>query len=49
MYIGVDNGVTGTVGIIYNNKTWFFETPSRKNKITQKQKQIYQELIYLNF
>jgi len=38
MYIGVDNGVTGTVGIIYNNKTWFFETPVKKEQNYTKAK-----------
>lgn len=27
LYIGIDNGISGTVGCIYNNQTWFFKTP----------------------
>jgi hypothetical protein len=38
LYIGIDNGVTGTVGCIYNNKTWFFETPVKKEQNYTKAK-----------
>lgn len=27
LFIGIDNGVTGTIGCIFDNKSWFFETP----------------------
>jgi len=29
LYIGIDNGISGTVGCIYNNQTWFFKTPTK--------------------
>lgn len=38
LYIGIDNGVTGTIGCIYNNKTWFFETPTKKEQNYTKTK-----------
>ena len=38
LYIGIDNGVTGTIGCIYNNKTWFFETPTKKEQNYTKAK-----------
>lgn len=27
LYIGIDNGVSGTIGAIFNTETWFFKTP----------------------
>jgi hypothetical protein len=27
LYIGIDNGVSGTIGVIINNKSFFFEIP----------------------
>ena len=38
LYIGIDNGVTGTIGCIYNNKTWFFETPVKTEQNYTKAK-----------
>ena len=38
MYIGIDNGVTGTIGIICGNKTWFFETPTKSEQNYTKKK-----------
>lgn len=38
MYIGIDNGVTGTVGIICNNQTWLFETPVKEEQNYTKAK-----------
>jgi hypothetical protein len=38
LYIGIDNGVTGTIGCIYNNKIWFFETPVKKEQNYTKAK-----------
>lgn len=31
LYLAIDNGVTGTIGVIYNNLTWFFETSIKIN------------------
>lgn len=38
LYIGIDNGVTGTIGCLYNNKSWFFETPIKKEQNYTKAK-----------
>ena len=38
MYIGIDNGVTGTIGIIYNNNSWFFEAPIKTEQNYTKAK-----------
>ena len=38
LYIGIDNGVTGTIGCLYNNKSWFFETPVKKEQNYTKKK-----------
>lgn len=38
LYLGIDNGVTGTIGCIYNNKSWFFETPVKKEQNYTKAK-----------
>lgn len=38
LHIGIDNGVTGTIGCIYNNKTWFFETLVKKEQNYTKAK-----------
>lgn len=38
LYIGIDNGVTGTIGCIYNNKSWFFETPVKSEQSYTKAK-----------
>lgn len=38
LYIGIDNGVTGTIGCIYNNKTWFLKTPVKKEQNYTKAK-----------
>ncbi len=38
LYIGIDNGVTGTVGCIYDNKTWFFKTPVKSEQSYTKAK-----------
>jgi len=38
LFIGIDNGVTGTIGCIYNNQTWFFETPTKSEQNYTKKK-----------
>lgn len=38
LYLGIDNGVTGTIGCIYNNKSWFFETPVKSEQSYTKAK-----------
>lgn len=38
MYIGIDNGISGTIGIIHNNNTWFFEVPIKKEQNYTKKK-----------
>ena len=38
LYIGIDNGVSGTLGFIYNNKSWFFETPVKTEQNYTKKK-----------
>ena len=38
LFIGIDNGVTGTIGCIYNNKTWFFEVPIKTEQNYTKKK-----------
>ena len=38
LFIGIDNGVTGTIGCIFNNKSWFFETYVKKEQNYTKAK-----------
>jgi hypothetical protein len=38
LYIGIDNGISGTIGCICNNQTWFFETPIKKEQNYTKAK-----------
>jgi len=38
-YIGIDNGVTGSIGIITPKETMFFRTPSKKEQSYTKKKQ----------
>ena len=38
MYIGIDNGVTGTVGVIYGDESWLFETPVKVEQSYTKAK-----------
>jgi hypothetical protein len=38
LYIGIDNGVSGSIGCIYNNKTWFFESPIKSEQNYTKKK-----------
>lgn len=38
LYIGIDNGVTGTVGCIYNTSSSFFQTPIKKQQNYTKKK-----------
>jgi len=38
LYIGIDNGVTGTIGVILNNQSWFFHTPVKKEQSYTKKK-----------
>ena len=38
LYIGIDNGTSGTIGCIYNNKSWFFETPVKLEQSYTKAK-----------
>lgn len=38
-YIGIDNGVTGSVGIITGSKSWFYLTPVKKEQSYTKKKQ----------
>ena len=51
LYFGFDNGVTGTIGAIWGNKTWFFEFPVKKEQNYTKKKGnitrvIYSDLLY---
>ena len=46
MYIGIDNGVSGTIGIIYGNQTWFFETPVKKEQNYTKKKGNISRIMY---
>jgi len=39
IYIGIDNGVSGSVGIINNHKAYFFKTPIKKELNYTKTKQ----------
>ena len=38
LFVGIDNGVTGTVGIIYNNDTYFFKIPVKNEQSYTKAK-----------
>jgi len=38
VYIGIDNGVTGTIGIILGNESVFFKTPTFKQQNYTKKK-----------
>lgn len=38
LYIGIDNGTSGTIGFIYNNETVFVKTPVRKEQNYTKKK-----------
>lgn len=38
LFIGIDNGVSGTIGCIYNNKSWFFKTPTKSEQNYTKKK-----------
>jgi len=38
LYIGIDNGVSGTIGVLLNNKSWFFKTPIKKEQNYTKAK-----------
>lgn len=38
LFIGIDNGVSGTIGCIYNNQTWFFKTPIKSEQNYTKKK-----------
>lgn len=38
LYIGIDNGVSGTIGAIYNNQTWFEKVPVRSEQNYTKKK-----------
>lgn len=38
LYIGFDNGISGTVGMIFNNQTWFFLPPTKLEQNYTKKK-----------
>lgn len=38
-YIGIDNGTSGTIGVIGLGKTWFIKTPVKKEQSYIKKKQ----------
>ena len=38
LYIGIDNGVSGTIGVIYNKDSLFVETPIKKEQSYTKAK-----------
>ena len=38
LYIGIDNGTSGTIGFIYNNESVFVKTPVRKEQNYTKKK-----------
>ena len=38
LYIGIDNGVSGTIGAICNNKTWFLNVPVKMEQNYTKKK-----------
>lgn len=46
LFIGIDNGVTGTIGCIYNNKTWFFKTPTKSEQNYTKKKGNISRVVY---
>ena len=46
LYFGFDNGVTGTIGAIWGNKTWFFEIPVKKEQNYTKKKGNITRVIY---
>jgi len=46
LFIGIDNGVTGTIGCIYNNKTWFFKTPTKSEQNYTKKKGNISRVMY---
>ena len=51
-FAGIDNGVSGTIGIIFPDKTEFYETPVRLEQSYTKKKQnisriIVKDLIYI--
>jgi hypothetical protein len=38
MYIGIDNGVSASIGVIFNNNTYFFKTPTKSEQNYTKDK-----------
>ena len=46
LYIGIDNGVTGTIGCICNNETWFFVTPTKTEQNYTKKKGNISRVVY---
>ena len=46
LYIGIDNGVTGTIGCIFKDKTWFFKTPVKIEQNYTKAKGNISRVVY---
>lgn len=41
VYLGIDNGVSGSIGVIYNDQSFFFKTPTKMEQdYTKKKKNI---------
>lgn len=49
IYIGVDNGITGSIAILKDNETIFFKTPVKKEQSYTKTKQNISRLDFLKF